>query len=467
MRVTNRRSEALAALPFIAGIGALLLYSHFLRPLWYDEMVYFVLGGLDSPKQLFAVLRETSSNINQGQTGVYQTLVWLSLKSFGASLLSLRIVSMLFGLLFIITSLIYLRRQGLNWSWQLIFVLLLSGSATLMLFVSEARVYISLVGLTTSALLYYSFDSTDRGRWIEAFGWITVLLLAVIQPYAALYLPLVIVFGWLTRRNKRVQRGIRGLVNWSNPLKIVVASLLYLVTALLTWLQGTASFSNDPWETISRPLPLEILQEHLLAVMTQRSTAIVWVWLILIAIVFVALRTRSAITATEVAPPIILFALSVAASLSISLLSLSQGFWILPRQWIASIALALIAFVWFLHSIWRLLKDTSPLLATSYQVAIALIALASVFSFAHFQASKWIISVRTIPETTFSSYTQQELSELILSGERLPEKEWIRFAQANAIQGGPVWQELGHYYLDRDWSDFEVVIDPMQLTVYD
>ena len=54
----------LGLLPFLAGIFLIGLYSHVLRPIWYDEMVYFVLGGLDSPAELVQVLQETTSNVN-------------------------------------------------------------------------------------------------------------------------------------------------------------------------------------------------------------------------------------------------------------------------------------------------------------------------------------------------------------------------------------------------------------------
>ena len=432
-------------------------------------MQYFVLGGFSNPLQVLDVMRETASNINQGQTGTYQLLIFANLKVFGASLLALRVTSILFSLLFIITSLLFLRRRHVNWKWQTFFILLLSGSATLMLYASEARVYMALVGLTTSALLYYSFAPHPGRMARRVFGWLVVPFLALMSPYAVFYLPLAILSGWLSREERTHYVGVKGLLRWAQPAKITVAALLYFGLASQTWLQGTATFSEqaDPFEFLTRPLLLAMAHDHLMPIFTQPTTLILWA-VVLVAAIAVRIKSQSRREALrEFAGPIALLSLALLASASITLLSLSQGYWIVPRQWTASIALSILAFTWLLAVMDHRLRLLSRNLGRGFTLAVTIIAVASVFSLASFQANKWILSVRTFNETKLPDYSQEALQSRVASADSLSYKDWIRYSQQNAVSGGEVWPELSLFYLSRDWSTFEIVTDPNQLGIYD
>jgi len=457
----------LGLLPFLAGIFLIGLYSHVLRPIWYDEMVYFVLGGLDSPAGLVQVLQETTSNVNQGQTGAYMALVYFSLKAFGASLISLRLVSILFSVVFLVTSLLFLRRKGLTWTWQLLYLVLLAGAATLNLFMSEARVYIALVAAVSSALLFYSYAPEERTRTVTVFGWVSILFLAIVHPYAAIYLPLIIVFSFLTRNDRKTNQGVSGLLRWANPALVVAAAVTYTVLAASTWLRGTAIFEGDPWEWIDAPLWLVLVDHLLMPFVTQTNTALLWLLVLVMAMAFILIRTPLTTVVNRLAGPILLLLVAFFASAVVSMISLFNDFWILPRQWVASIALAVVAMTWLLHELWVTVRLNSPSVALSFQLAVTAIALASVFSLTQFQLTKWIVTVRSYPEEIPVDFTRQDLSSRLDKGEVLSEKDWIRFAHTNTVEGGPVWPSFGEYYRARDWSDFVVVTDPGQLTIYD
>ena len=461
------RSRLTALLPYAAGVSLVALYSDALRPIWYDEMVFFVLGGLSDPNELLEVILETSWNVNQGQTGTYMGLVYASLKFFGASLISLRLVSMLFALVLVFASIMYLRRQGLSWPWQLLFVILLAGATTLMPFVAEARVYIALAALVVVGLLYYSFSIQERRGVLRIVGWIAVLLLAVMHPYAAVYLPLIIAFGYLTRPSRSEPTTLRGLLAWANVRLVVTSTLLYLLVAAFTWLRGTAGFDRDPWEWLDRPLPAELAFHHLTPFFINVTTGALWLIVIASSLLYLFSRSGRRNLRGTIRHPLLLLALAVAASGVVTVLSLSQGFWILPRQWIASMALSTIAATWFLQRVWQAMEGDSRLLARSFISAVLLIAIASVFQVSQKRLDTWIVSIQNYPIEISPRFSQQDLVAQIRSGRKISDKEWILYSHANTVQGGTVWPEFSRYYLNRDWSGFTVVTDPYQMTIYD
>lgn len=466
-RSRQRVRRILGVLPFVAGVALVLLYSHFLRPIWYDEMVYFVLAGLDNPLELATAIHETTSSINQGQTGIYMALIFTSLKSFGASLLSLRAVSIAFGLLLVATSLLFLHRKGVSWMWQLVFLVLLSGATTLMLFVSEARVYMALASLSTSVLLFYSYSPVDRRVRVVLFGWIVVLSLAVMHPYAIVYLPLLILFGYLSAPENRGSLSLRGLIRWSRPALTLTALALFLAVALATWSRGTAAYEFDPMEWIDRPFLLEVAYQLLPAIMAQPVTLVTWIVVGVAAGVFITTSDLARGEAHDLWAPALLLLLALLATLVISASSLQQGFWILPRQWAASAALGILGFTWLLERAWRVILKESTTAATSFRFAVTVLAVASALPMAQAQLDRWIITYQNYPVAVPSEFTQENLEQRLASGDFLSEKDWIRFAHINTVKGGAVWSEFGHYYRDRDWSDFTVVTEPAELTIYD
>ena len=453
--------------PILVGIALVVFYSQALRPIWYDEMVYFVLGGLNGPAELLTVLRETTSNIHQGQTGVYMALVFASLKTTGASLWSFRGTSVAFGTLFVVTSLLYLRRKGLSLLWQMLFLALLGGATTLMYYVGEARVYIALTALTTAALLFYSYGPQDRRMHVLLFGWVMVPALAVIHPYAIIYLPLVMMVGYTFDRDTSQRWTVRGLVAWSRPKLAVVAFMLYVSVALLTWGRGTANFDVDPLQFIARPFAVELIYQHLAPLMNGTLTLSLWMIVGLAATAFIVRFRRKMQALESLIAPLTLMGLALVASIAISLLSLLNEFWIMPRQWIASLALCIIALAWLLQRVWQILDKESRLAALSFKVAVVLVSLASTLPVARDQLDVWIITSMQYPIELPGEFGKTSLAERLATGDALSDKDWLRFAHTNTIEGGRVWSEFASYYRDNDWSSFSVVMDGNQLTIYD
>lgn len=432
----------------------LALYSSSNRPIWYDEMVYFVVGGFESLSDVVAVIRDTTTNVNQGVTGAHMLLTYMSLDLLGASPIALRLPSIIFGTYMLGAAFIALRARRVG-PWGVVAApVVFAGQATLMYYVGEARTYIPLAAAIIGLLAYYSLDPATRTHWsVRALGWSAMLIGVTFHPYTAVYWPLVLVFCWIVWSHSVHQRpSARSLVRFSNPLLVTVGCSVYVLVSSLTWMRGTAPRDVDPFFFLADPLWRAITAQVLQGIYVHREL-VVLVGILLIAS---GLLARSAISSRElmsrISPPIALIAIAWVSSALLAWISLSQDFWILPRQWVASLALAPIGFIWLVSALLESSRPRFPQISRSLGISFLFVCV-------WLAIAPTLQQVRNFAEASLRQPQEWSRSDLVVrldSAELVSEDEWVAFAQANLDSGGSVWPEFARYYSDRDWTTFSL-----------
>lgn len=288
-----------------------------------------------------------------------------------------------------------------------------------------------------------------------------MLIGVLFHPYFALYWPLLLAFA-LT-----VTGQWRSAIRFANPLLVLVGTAIFFAVAGLTWLRGTAKIDAlHPciWlgDSLFWAIPSKILQ----FIYVQRPL-IAFSAVLVVATVILATRgvgIRSVLARWW--PPVLLIAVAFLAAWILAAISLVQGFWIIQRQWIASVALVSVAIIWFWSRAIQSVRTASGTRAAAItQAAVGvLIALSAIAP-----AMSQFVSLTEWRDQTARTESEPQLSEADLkaalqaaqSGERpaLTEDEWVEFSNANISASGNVWDTFSGYYQDRDWDTF-ILEDP-------
>ena len=332
------RSKALLA---VLGLIILALYSSWGRPLWLDEYLHFVFGGFDTASEAWSAVQSSTTNINHGQTGFYMMLDWGLLKAFGANLFAMRLPSLLSGALLLFPVALFLRRKNLGAMAIGAAFLLLAAQPNMMYFVGEARPYMPMAASSMAALAYFSSTTEQREtKGMQAFIWITMVWGALMMPYYVIYLPVIAITGYLiSTRDFR----LKAFINFINLPVQVTSLILGIVIGSLTWLRGSPTFSRDPW-LIIRPLMDSVTAPQVIGLIFLGALIVFTLWQGLVH------ATDRARLERQLAAATLLVLVMIAMSILFAALSLSQSYWILPRQFIASQAIITVAVVWMLAS---------------------------------------------------------------------------------------------------------------------
>lgn len=408
-------------------------------------MVNFVLGGFGSLAEVLDVISATTTNVNQGATGGYMVATWVSLSALGASTFAMRLPSLLFGVYLLWASWVFLRTRAVGWLGLLAVPIVFAGQTTLMHYVGEARTYMPLAAAAVGVLTYYSLDETTRQSWRgRTLGWSAVAIGVVFHPYFALYWPVLLLFAWFVA-------GRPPLLRFANPLLVTVGTIVYFGIATQTWLRGVAPADLDPYHWLDDPLWRAIVAHLFELVYVQR-------WLELLAVVVLAALFVIAAASTSwrralqvAAPPIALTGIALALAATLAWISIRQDFWIIPRQWIASIALVPLALIWLTSALVRITSTRHLGLSRAFAgvlFAIAVVAAVAPVQLRIQQLREWS------SRASSSTELRAELASRIALDDYPTEDEWVAYAQSNLDQGGPVWPDFTWYYAGRDWSTF-------------
>jgi hypothetical protein len=325
----------------LLAIAILALYSSWGRPLWLDEYLHFVFGGFDSIGDAWAAIQGSTTNINHGQTGFYMIIDFALLKTFGANLFMMRLPSLLSGALLLFSAALFLRRKNLGVVAIAAAFLLLLAQPNLMYFAGEARPYMPMVASSMAALAYFSTDRETRAtRGMRILGWGSMIWGALMMPYYVLYLPVIALTAFMIAKVNGEKPQFIKFINL--PLQITSVILGTGISAF-TWLQDSPHFSRDPWLTI-RPLVDSITAPQLIGLIFLGALVVFTIWQGLIH------ATNRAKLEKQLAASTLLILVMLAMSILFAALSLSQSYWILPRQFVASQAIITIAVVWLLGS---------------------------------------------------------------------------------------------------------------------
>ena len=234
---------------FFIAITVVILYCALDKPIWYDELVHFCLGGFSSVDSAWHALKPTLKDMNHGQTGFYFMLDYFLLKLFGASSFALRLPSILSALWLLASAIIIMKYLKFGLMWQILILSALFSQSPLMKYTMEARSYMPLAAASVGIAAYYYAPTHLRKRLdIKLIGWGSVVLGSLMHPYFSLYWCALFCTGYLHRINNNFQRiTLSTIVDHLNPVMFLTGVTIYFGIGFLTWMQGGPEFPLDPF----------------------------------------------------------------------------------------------------------------------------------------------------------------------------------------------------------------------------
>jgi len=137
--------------------------------------------------------------------------------------------------------------------------------------------------------------------------------------------------------------------------------------------------------------------------------------------------------------------------LLITYISYSRGYWIVPRQWIASIALVPIATVWLAGELARLANLRHWILGFSVMLVFTLlITLPAIIQInRNLYNSKEIAIIKRRQNESYKLPPINQLEQL----KGIDGLEFVKLANKNIQIGGPVWHYFKNYYTQTEESE--------------
>jgi hypothetical protein len=437
-------------LSYMVAIVGLGLYSRYRHPIWIDEFLHFALGAFRGPGDAWQIIRETVLSFNFNQTGIYMMADFWLLKLLGSSAFALRLPSLLSaGWLLVCTVTIFSVRRFGN-LWKLVAMLAIIAQAPLMNYAAEARPYMPLAAAVVGALAFYLAPPEERRGWIIGVGVISIELGALMHPYFPGYWAAVICIGFVTALvDGRCHPRLREFARFCDVRLLLMGMTTYGIVGALTWMRGAPALSFDPFQWIHRDaLVSEFLDYSHLSFIYDFSTPADQLWygprrLVLYTMItplvvhpFLPRCLRRQLR--PLTPPLLLAVSSLVISAALSWISYQHHYWILDRQWIASLALMPIAVVWYMGELGRIADQ-------KYRGLSVVLATGCVVVFYN------VLNI-LVPEKITTLQQDAYRREISVSepSSALPvptgNDGWVTLANANIDAGGPVWPVFTKFY---------------------
>ncbi|WP_424094453.1 hypothetical protein [Moorena producens] len=413
-----------------------------------DEFLHFAFGSYDTTAEAWKYISQSILTINHGQTGIYMLIDHWLMQIFGANIFWLRFPSIFSGLVLFLAAIYLFRLWGMPFLWQVIGILALFSQTQLMYFVGEARPYMPLVTATVCTLAYYSTPLPQRARPIfTLFGLFSILMGVLFHPYFSVYWLAIIVFTYLQKIIQTGQKlSITSVIKHTNITLSVLGTIVYFTLGLLTWLRGRPEFTFDPFHWVKKEqLLITFMELSHFEFLQKLLYPLLIIIFVIFSIIIVYPKLRK-VYFKELISPIFLIIIALGISIFLSYVSFRSNYWILPRQWVASISLVPLAFVWLgyriskifakIHIIiaflWIMLCFT-PIVLQFHKVAIY-----------NYQA----LRERLAQSSVISKESQESFEDLesIEYFERKSNQYWESLANKNIQQGGKVWKGFRSFY---------------------
>jgi uncharacterized PurR-regulated membrane protein YhhQ (DUF165 family) len=228
---------------------------------------------------------------------------------------------------------------------------------------------------------------------------------------------------------------------------------LFLVIGIFTWLRPQPDFQRDPFEGLRENggFAFTLGGTHLQLLPTN-SPAVASVLIYAVFITLIVLLTvetfrrkkgqSEQMSIAHLISPLGLLALATLLSSLLSLISLANSYWILPRQWVASLALIPVALVWLVYEITASLRGRNIYMARVFAgISIALVIVLGTNRL----WNQWQVTQSEI--TQFNEWRNSgALAEARDRPQSTTNEEWTILANNNVIVGGEVWPEIAAYY---------------------
>jgi hypothetical protein len=436
----NRVDYLWASGLFLLCLVLILLYGSWGKPIWIDEFLHFALGSHQSTGEAWETIRQTTLNINHGQTGFYMLLDYWLMKIFGANLLALRAPSILSTFWLLLSGFLILRTRGFHWSWMYLLVFCLMGQLTLMGYVAEARPYMPLAAASSGTLAYYLQTLEHRQqRWLLWFGAISIVWGVLMHPYFAVYWAVLWVFAyWHHYYSGNLQIGVRSILVHVNLPLTIIGTVLFFLLGTLTWMRSGPEFDLDPFQWIAADGYWKTFFDIGLFQFLRPLGIVVTGLLLVLLLVFLVLPARAKSRLKPLISPLLLIIAMLVVTGFLTFVSMHRDYWVLPRQWVASIALVAIGFVWFIAEISRLQRGVG---------GVVFIACLLYFS-SLVTPSAIITKVEQLENALTGSSNLAKYSQGQPSNIALPvnNEEWVALASMNIQAGGAVWPIFRKFY---------------------
>jgi len=454
MRVAAAVNLAARSRPESVGIGFLvcivvsvaILFSGFNRPIWIDEFLHFAFGAYDTTQDAWSEIVRSLGTVNFNQTGVYMLIDYWLLKMFGASAIWLRMPSSIGALVLFSGAVSVLRTRGFGFAWQVAVVLLLVSQTWMMQFVAEARPYMLLAATCVGVLAYYAAETHRRHWFISVLGWFSALVGAAMHPYFLPYYIFVVGLTYADRISWDLRRiAPKNIWQHLQPAMLFSTLAIYFGIGMLTWMPRQPHLAFDPFQWVPRnTLLYNVIFCHFefLFGTAEPSTDS---FLVLSALGTGAITILALVRSScrSLLSPLALILGALLVSGLLSLMSYRAHYWILQRQWVASIALACIGTVWLCAAGAELLPATAR---RSAGIAVAI--------FAAFRAEAAVIAQFQRIDTWHTEQSTIALNAGHLNPDQpgptdvgdQANAKWVALANQNVLVGGPVWPIFQGYY---------------------
>jgi len=421
-------------------VSALAVSSAWNKPLWIDEVLHFALGGMTF-REVIQTIDYTTIEINHGQTGVYMLADWGLLQVFGANALALRFPSILAAFVLMWSAIVFLRHRKLNHFWQWLSIPAFAGSAMWAAYVGEARPYMPLAASAIALVTFYTATPDQRSTLpTKAIGFTGLVIGASMHPYWIYFLFMTVAFGlFFARWNRSWPVSWRSLWQYLGKWLFVAATAVFVIIGQLTWMRWVRKFAYDPFQWFESPgsALTSLIRNHIYG-----DFPVLWVILaISLLIVIPFLKPTKNIRA--LIPPLLLLLFGIGSTLIISFASYARNYWIVERQWIAGISLAILALVWLFAELWRQSAGSRLNWKKWPSLLFVLIVLVSAFTTTRATLHDWT-AWRT-QQVEYQSETRTP--EQILA--ELNDQTIVYGANVNTARGGPIWPQFFDWYRNQ------------------
>lgn len=413
---------------FVLATLCLLINSQLGRPIWLDEAMELALGAFETTAEAWAAFLRTAGGLNHGQTGAYYMIGHWVGRVFGANVFALRMPSMLFAAFFLYSVHYFLSQLKVRPRWHAWAFLAIVSHRWLSDYFAEARPYMALTACTMGMFAYYVTPLAERKKWqARVIVWVSAVLGCLFHPFFSVYWLLASAFGYL---HLRAQKKPAPLFSHLNLAACAVGTVLYFALGSQTWLAHKVAFfaGFDPFYWLPKQWSPERYgyATHFLYL---RMFKIPMTALFAAAAVGMFFVPRLKPFRGELVRIFSIIVVALAVSVFLSYLSYRVNYWILERQWIASIALIVVATTWFVSVIERALP--APWSKVWAGLALGLMTLNAGVS-AYDRVQK-MVEWHQLPDQIAGVNEHSTIEEV---------KDWETLARANCAKGGPVWPEF-------------------------
>jgi hypothetical protein len=435
-------------------VGIVILYSSYQRPIWIDEYLQIAFAAFE-PQSLVGAF------VNSMQTGAggwtnfagsgffYSAVQYPGLQIDNLAALAIRFPSQLAALGLLLAGAYFIKSRGFSFVWQVLVVFALAGSLFLMYYGGEARSYMGLALGGVLALIIASKETTTPNAAFTFFALVVVILASANHTYFFVYLFTLSFFYLAT---SLYEKGVATLRTYAWRFLISLLLVSFGVTFILSPfgpLGFVQEFDYDPFQFMSPEGGLmQVLADTHVQFLPIPAQLSVFFWVALCGALLVAavLRFRTGggkvVLGRALGPPLMLMVVAMALSGFLSLVAWRQGYWILNRQWVASLALVPIGTVWFLAALYTYLKPRVKWAAYGLAAASFLV----IGAMAAYRLYSQVGALQSYAATA-AEYREKYAGVTIADSQRLyDELGPVEAANVNIYLGGPVWPVFSCFY---------------------